>query len=748
MTTCGGFGDKVGLCKNEVFDAMRSPYCKNCAGKSFENQVSRIFEIQGYKVTNNISLSGTQNDILAQIKIGVTSISILIECKFKFDETVKVDSEDVRKFHGSKEIFHRESKYGVIDKAYIVTNAQFAPQAYETAHILSVNLFTEQELVKNLMDFTPYLRYTIKMYENSHLFHHYIELNSVNDVTMLEEIEEFLRYDDPALVILGDYGTGKTSFCTNLCYRLANDYLSGKDVPIPILIQLRDYERAVSLQDLITSFLVNKWKIPNGNFETFIEILEMGYIVLIFDGFDEIARRVDYATKYKVFAEISKFADYNSKIIVTCRKNFFNHREEFEKIFKATPLHYEPNLSTVDFVEVEIEKLNEDQIYDYIYSYEKVLKSKGYEVEDFIQVMNSIHDLSDLAKRPVLLNVIIETIPQLVIEEGTKVNAALLYEKYTGFWLEREDFKGKTLIRSEQKMLFSKQLAWKMFNKNTQSIMYNQIPKEVKEYFNITDFDDVDHFSHDIKSCSFLHNDDNKGYKFIHKSFMEYFTAQYILSELDYLKISDKKFEMKIIKILGETLITNEVGFFIKDLIEVRRFNKETIISKLKTINLNRIEIICKKNIISLYSKLGENITNIVDNLEDLSGVDLSGAIIKNGVIKKGNLLGVSFQNASLKNIKFQNCILTDAVFRNSKLIDVQFIQCDIEGSDYSNSEIIQCTFMESTLAYAKFHSTTISQTDFDQAELTEADIDENSEFIGCYNLDSVIGLPYILSIS
>ncbi|ETT53913.1 hypothetical protein BSK66_12560 [Paenibacillus odorifer] len=748
MTTCSGFSDKAGICNNEVVDSSKSTYCKNCAGKSFENQISRIFEIQGYKVTNNISLSGTQNDILAQIKIGVTNISILIECKFKFDESDKVNSEDVRKFHGSKEIFHREGKYGDIDKAYIVTNAQFAPQAYETSQVLSVNLFTEQELIKNLMDFTPYLRSTIKMYESSHLYKHFIDLNSVNDWSMLEEIDQFLRYDDPALVILGDYGTGKTSFCTNLCYRLANDYLAGKDVPIPILIQLRDYERAVSLQDLITSFLVNRWKIPNGNFETFIEILQMGYVVLIFDGFDEIARRVDYTTKYKVFAEISKFADYHSKIIVTCRKNFFNHREEFEKIFKSTPLHYEPNLSSVDFVEVEIEKLNEDQIYDYIYSYEDILKSKGYEVEDFIHVMNSIHDLSDLAKRPVLLNVIIETIPQLVIEEGTKINAALLYEKYTGFWLDREDSKGKTLIKSEQKMMFSKELAWKMFNKNTLSITYNQIPKEVKEYFNITAFDDVDHFSHDIKSCSFLHNDDDKGYKFIHKSFMEYFSAQFILSELDSLKISDKKFEMKLKRILGETLITNEVGFFIRDLIEVRRFSKEAIAAKLKTINLKKFDLVCMKNIISLYSKLGENISNIINNLDDLSGVDLSGALFENSIIKNGNLLGVSFQNATFNNIKFQNCVLTDAVFRNSQFTNVQFTKCDIEGSDFSNSKISYCTFIESTLAFTKFHSTTIAKTDFDQAELTEADIDENSKFIQCYNLESVIGLPYIINVS
>lgn len=748
MTLCKGYAEKIGICRNEAIAPSKNPFCRNCAGNSFENQVARVFEIQGYKVTSNISMSGTQNDILAEIKIGVTNIIILIECKYKFDENDKVNSEDVRKFHGSRDIFNRGGKYGKIDKAYIVTNALFAPQAYETSMSLDIELFTEQQLLKNLMDFTPYLRSTINLYQKSHMYEHYIELESTNGILMTEEIDNFIEYGDPALVILGDYGTGKTSLCTNLCYRLAKGFLEGKDVPIPILIQLRDYEKAVSLQELITSFLVNKWKIPNGNFETFLEVLQLGYIVLIFDGFDEIARRVDYTTKYKVFAEISKFANYNSKIIVTCRKNFFNHRDEFEKIFKSTPLHYEPNLSSIEFTEIEINELNDDQIYNYIDSYETILRSKGYEVQDFLILLHSIHDLSDLAKRPVLLNVIIETIPKLVIEVGTKINAALLYEKYTGFWLDREDSKGKTLIRSEQKMLFSKQLAWKMFNKNKLSLPYNHIPKEVKDYFNITDLDDVDHFSHDIKSCAFLHNDDSKGYKFIHKSFMEYFTAQHILSEVHELKAVNKKFTSKLQNILGDSLITNEVGFFIKDLIDVKRFNKEELLAKIKSFDITKMDVISQKNIISLFAKLGENITSIIDNLGDLTGIDLSGAIFDNGVIKNRNLLGACFHSATISNVRFMNCTMTDAIFRNCSINNVEFIQCEIEGADFSNSKINGSSFTESILAFSKFNSSEINSTNFDQAELTEVETNDETKFIKCKNLGRTIGLPYTINIT
>lgn len=65
----------------------------------------------------------------------------------------------------------------------------------------------------------------------------------------------------------------------------------------------------------------------------------------------------------------------------------------------------------------------------------------------------------DLSKRPFLLNIIVKTLPSLIENSEAKkekltINAAILYEKYTGIWLDRENSKGKTLIRKEDKLHF------------------------------------------------------------------------------------------------------------------------------------------------------------------------------------------------------------------------------------------------------------------------------------------------------
>ncbi|OIJ08855.1 hypothetical protein BKP35_17370 [Anaerobacillus arseniciselenatis] len=741
---CKGYGKKEGICKNNTVASEKNPYCRNCAGNSFEHQVARLFSIQGYQVTHNIKVTSTQHDFFAQLQYGIAKVGILVECKWKFDENDTVDGQDVRKLLGSWEVFNKSRDYGRAEKAFLVTNAKFAPEAIEVAKMLDVELYTEYQIIKNILNFEPYLKQLVHEYERSHIKNHYIDIRTADDYSLSSEVNDFLNdMDNEAIVVLGDYGTGKTSFCNKYCADLAKKVLNGEDAPLPILIQLKDYTKAFDMEQLITNFLVNKCKIPNGNFNTFLQLLEFGYLVLIFDGFDEIARRVDYSTKYRVFTEICRFASETSKVVVTCRPNFFNHKDEYQSIFKSSPLHFEPNVKTVDFSEIRIGELNQEQIENYIYSYSDKLTAQGFEVSDFIKTIEEIHDLSDLVKRPVLLNVIVETVPKLLLEQPkTKINAASLYEKYTNFWVRREDQKGKTLIKSEQKMLFSQELAWKMYNNNLTKIHYKDLPHEIKNYFNISSTDDLDHFSHDIKTCSFLNNDDEGEYKFIHKSFMEYFAAFYIIEKLNKVKNYDIK---ALNYLLGNNLISMEVGFFIKDLIQVEKIPKKNISDLYENVDVVKLTNNTLNNLVSILSKTGVNISEKLSKLEDIRGTDLSYSYLENITFKNRSLLGVHFHGATLNNVKFINCELTDNIFKNASLTNVTFNRCNLEASDFSKANIKNCSFLQSILANSKIFETHIENTNFDSSELTEIQGNKFTIFKNCKNLETTIGLPYTL---
>jgi hypothetical protein len=67
-----------------------------------------------------------------------------------------------------------------------------------------------------------------------------------------------------------------------------------------------------------------------------------------------------------------------------------------------------------------------------------------------------IYNLPDLARRPVLLDMIAQTLPGL--KEGQTLNAARLYRVYTDLWLEREIAKGRTLLTPADRRLFAEEL--------------------------------------------------------------------------------------------------------------------------------------------------------------------------------------------------------------------------------------------------------------------------------------------------
>ena len=225
---------------------------------------------------------------------------------------------------------------------------------------------------------------------------------------------------------------------------MSNDYLQGKSQYIPLFIPLKDFTKAISFENLFTNFFANKCNISNPNIEAFRLLLKYQKFIILFDGFDEVAKRVNYDVKFEIFNEICKFGINETKLIVTCRPNYFQDKQEYKKILENTYLHLEPTSNSVNFNQTYIKELNETQISEYIKSFANNLKKVGLspiEVEHFIK---ETHDLMDLAKRPFLLNIIVKTLQKLIQDlknknsDGNfKINAARLYNKYVDIWLDR-----------------------------------------------------------------------------------------------------------------------------------------------------------------------------------------------------------------------------------------------------------------------------------------------------------------------
>jgi hypothetical protein len=122
------------------------------------------------------------------------------------------------------------------------------------------------------------------------------------------------------------------------------------------------------------------------------------------------------------------------------------------------------------------------------------------------------------------------SLPEL--KPGQAINAARLYEVYTDLWLKRDEEKGRTLITRDDKRLFMQQLSLEMLRRDELSIHYSRLPERVRVHFHLEKADEIDYFAHDIRTCSFLNRDGEGNYGFLHKSFQEFFVAQWLAPKL------------------------------------------------------------------------------------------------------------------------------------------------------------------------------------------------------------------------
>jgi formylglycine-generating enzyme required for sulfatase activity len=337
-------------------------------------------------------------------------------------------------------------------------------------------------------------------------------------------IDEWIaRPDRNHLSLLGEFGTGKTWFCRRLANRLAN--AGGR---IPILIFLRDYSRAYDIRQLITDALVNRYQVGlAAGFETFQYLNEEGRLLLIFDGFDEMERRVaDYRTAVENFWEIAKLVLPRSKVILTCRTAFFRHQMEEETTLRleggsmrivsgeeVIELH-----DRTQYEVVHLERFNEMQIR------EALERRAPYKAESLFTRISALSNIWDLAQRPVLLDLIVRTLPR--IAEGEVLNLATLYEFYTRELLEvRSGLIGE--IAPEDRLFFVRELAWEMQQTSRFRIPFSEFPDRVTTHFNLKKNPErIAFFERDIRTQSYLERDAAGTYGFSHKSFLEFFIAK------------------------------------------------------------------------------------------------------------------------------------------------------------------------------------------------------------------------------
>jgi WD40 repeat protein len=463
-----------------------------------------------------------------------------------------------------------------VKEGWLVTNlwvSQGVKQALKRSENEKLTCQTFDELIDQDANFTPYIEWLEQEIGKKELDLYYVDLGcqksefdadhkplphpsvySVADGGIDFYIDRWLESADTAHIsILGEFGTGKTWFTLHYAGKCLQAYQDAKAKGtrrprLPLVIPLRDYAKALTVESLFSEFFFRKHEIDLPGYSVFEKLNQMGKLLLIFDGFDEMADRVNPQKMINNFWELTRAVSVNAKVILTCRHEHFPTAQKGREILRGELMASTANLTGVppQFETLELLKFDDKQIREAL--------SRRTDAATVELVMENA-DLMDLLQRAVMTELVLEAVP--AIEAGKRIeNISQVYLHAVWRKMERDITTGRTFTSLADKLYFLCELAWEMLNEDkTKSMSLNYLdfpgtlqrlfPQEVKEQKHL------DHWHYDMMNQTMLIRDNDGDYRPAHRSLLEFFAAYKLAAELglladDFLELARSQLEVDI----------------------------------------------------------------------------------------------------------------------------------------------------------------------------------------------------------
>lgn len=367
-------------------------------------------------------------------------------------------------------------------------------------------------------------------------FRSYSERQSQKDSSSDDLFNSFYR-----IVVLGNPGGGKSTFAQKLCYDLATSYedkrLADRKVT-PIIVILRDYgvkkkNHHYSILKFIQTVAESTYQIkpPQNAFEY---LLLNSRVMVIFDGLDELT---DTSYRQEISADIESFCNlYPSvPVLVTSREVGYKEAPLDDKMFEAFRL-----------AEFEYEQVEEYTQKWFALDEELTEEEKKNKIEAFLRESRNVNDLRS---NPLILGLMCNIyrgegyIPQ---------NRPAVYEKCTELlferWDKQRDIKLPELVKKIEYNLRSliQLLAYYIYSNDSlqTGVTEEKLIAKASEYLLQKKFEEPDEarqvaqeFVQFCRGRAWVFSDvgttpDGENlYLFTHRTFLEYFTAKYLVSK-------------------------------------------------------------------------------------------------------------------------------------------------------------------------------------------------------------------------
>ncbi|BBE08980.1 WD40 repeat-containing protein [Mycoavidus cysteinexigens] len=470
---------------------------------------------------------------------------------------------------------------------------------------------------------------------------------------LIDKVYDFLSSDKKVLLLLGEAGAGKTTFNRHLTRTLWDKYQQFPDAPIPLFIALAEHKP--SREDLIESYLLEQ-----GFSENAIEVLRKeNRCIFILDGFDEIK---DHAQAFYTDNKLDHWK--NAQIIISSRPEYLadGYHSQFQKRGQTSALQ-----------EYWISPISDDWIKAYIEKYIEHTERIGWTLKRYQVALNRLPTLKEAIRRPFLLRMALDLLPDLIESESAPVTRITLYDEYISRWWSRSKERLQYIDLTEEEEKARSRLGPHLTAEGlraSQEMAVTLTQKGIIQASYDPEYDEVvpeawrAYFEKDAEKRLLLFNapliHQGQHYRFIHKSIQDYLVARAICGPRFSSSAPDAHAVLNQYLLVDEPLILD----FLVERVEQYLPFKAYLYAWIEASKDPLFSVaVGAANAITILVRAG-----VQFNRADLKGIRIPGADLSKGVFDS-----VQLQEADLTGVKLQAAWLRQANFSGAQMAGAQF---------------------------------------------------------------------------
>ncbi|MBK8256226.1 MAG: pentapeptide repeat-containing protein [Polyangiaceae bacterium] len=495
------------------------------------------------------------------------------------------------------------------------------------------------------------------------------------------------------LLVLADFGTGKTFLLRKLAERLAEP---GSAVT-PILVELRAVEKDRSLNPLLMQHFALAGETAV-DLNRFYHLLERGRVALLFDGFDELVPRVTFDRAAEHLETLMLAARGGSaKVVITSRTQHFLSTNDIELALakRAEQVPHRRIFKLLPF--------DDDHILRFL---TRRLESSEAAQQRFA-LLRQVTDLIGLSQNPRMLSFIVDIDDKKLLavrdRAGTITKAdlyTLLVEKWIVHEFKRHEYRGvPTLLNSPDRWRAVLVLAERLWGRGDKGIDLKELPEDLRQEISRLGPPEQDAATKAFAAATgtLLVRDDEGRYSFLHRSILE-FAAAWAAA----VALRAKKADCPLLSL---SAMSDLMAEFFGDLAEPEKaaeWAKAALHGEASAIEKSNAELVLKKLAPMARVRLGLDRVRRVRRGEDLRGQDFSGQDLREADFTGADLsaavlVGADLTGALLTRARLVGARLKGACLRHADLRYANLSMADLCGADLTGAQL-----EKAVLRYAK----------------------------------------------